>query len=678
MKKTIKTGLMIALFIVCIFLLLPFVITERTHEQKDEQLRTAQPQVYSSNPLTAFFQRAKDLLASHHTHKDSADAKSKAARTARAAQKHQNKDKNNPNNVLAAQRAEQTGNGQGSNGYSSNYIPKNYDFALYQSVAKDGAAPAARTAAHNSLFLADTHEDTPSRNGARNFTLSKNKVLASAKKSASSFPIGYSLGGVGTTAGALGVNAARNASYGNSSSSTDTSKILQDIARMRADARFPNPQTDAERAAREEFLKKEMERNQRALDKLYWDSVLHPKHSQGPQDPQDPQDQPDMEDFEKDVLGQIIVDRTGSNTIKSLNFVSDSATEKEQGQEQSAQAQQQDPQEVEQIKQDILQEQLAKNGLNLQDLSKEEQDFLLQDIPVIVTLGTTTEKTWEDVTRELERLEQKQKQQQADKGTQTDEAAQEGQENEEQGENDDEQQNSLPYKDFLEQFLDLYEKADCAHVQCTWYAATPPDGVDTLKDTEQSASYGGVTLTTDPLKRYQKFFEETVADAMTSTLAQPATKGPRGRFKDILQQANIVGEATVKFVRYANAIPYTNEDNQEVNKTILAKNKNEDGQPESADSAQTGPTPKIFTPNAFHAQTLMEDGISNEDMLTPSQSLEMLTSPEQVAAEGFMQGKINHILYNRQKEHFITEQFNESFGETMQQKFKNNPAPNVK
>ena len=53
MKKNIKTGLMIALFAVCLFLLLPFIVNERHNEQNPTQMHTQQPQVYSSNPLTS-------------------------------------------------------------------------------------------------------------------------------------------------------------------------------------------------------------------------------------------------------------------------------------------------------------------------------------------------------------------------------------------------------------------------------------------------------------------------------------------------------------------------------------------------------------------------------------------------------------------------------------------------
>lgn len=654
MKKTIKTGLMIALFAVCIFLLLPFVITERTHEQQDEQLRTAQPQVYSSNPLTSFFQRAKDLLASHSGRGDKKTAAArkqgaKAKEIARGAQKLSAKGPES----LAAQRPVSGDSPDASGSSSSTYTPKNYDFALYESVrsgaASDGTTPAAQMLAHNPLFLADEPENAPAKNGIKNPAYAKNKTLASAKKSARSFPVGYSLGGVGATAGALGVNAGRSASRAALPANTDTAKILQDIARMRANAKYPNPQTEAERLAREEFMRKERERYQRELNRLYWNSVLHP---------QNPQDQPDIEDFEKDVLGKIIIDTTGSNTIKSLNFVSDPADEQEQ-----------DPQEVAQIKQDILQQQLAKNGLNLQDLSKEEQDFLLQDLPIIVNLGTTTNATWEEIAQEIHRLnaEQTDNEQQA--------VDHEGQEDSQQAETQatpKKDPKAQKYQEFLEQFLWLYTEAGCDTQDCSWLAADP--NTPRLKHLKKGAALANSHVVGDPLGLQKQFWEKYKDKVQAET--KKAQNQQKTEYQDEedeeiaaemqeLEQIEAVTTAAGSFVEFANYIPYNEKNMEEVKGKFLNNTADE---PEADNKQQKA---LVLSANAYHTQNVAQKGIDYDSLLTSNPSLEELTTLELVAG-AIDQAKIDHLEYRENAAGLIQDETKKASQEIIKQNLEQN------
>jgi len=670
MKKTIKTGVMIALFAVCIFLLLPFVITERTNEQKDEQLHTAQPQVYSSNPLTSFFQRAKDLLASKsdRSDKNAAAARKRDAKAKEIARGAKKLSAKGPES-LAAQRptSDDSHNASGS----SFYTPKNYDFALYQSVgngvASDGANPTAQTMTHNPLFLADVPEDTPVKNGVRNSAYVKDKMLASAKKSARSFPVGYSLGGVGATAGALGVNAARNASYGNSYSNTDTAKILQDIARMRADARYPNPQTEAERLAREEFMRKEHDRNLRHLNELFRRSIVDPENPHPT--PVQPEDYADV-----DELASVIFNKCGQvNSIARGNACAGLAEESGGNEVQNGQAQ--NPADIEIPAMETPQENfdleqaLSDIHVNIRDLTPEQQAELNKNIPVMVVLGTTQPETYAQIVEELERLNPT-----AGKDNNEQE---EGEETENSPENSDNQNtNQSPYKKTLETYKWLYRASQCDQEECVWIAA---ENRPSSKDLVQALSYANAQLKGDPLHKEAELFSNFMQEQTNSSKGKEnstpeETEDFDALFADssenVINSTEEIRSMAQSFDAITPYIPYLKEDMKKLSENT--QNENETASSYAQDQEENQQDSMVYFANIYQQQQNGQSAEQSGTLVDPTSFSQHDTSKK--LGQAILKSRVNNTNYRQNQDQYLTEQMSKSVGQVIHTKLsdKNN------
>ena len=564
--------------------------------------------------------------------KTSKGKKGKNKKTARAAAHKQSHD------LQAEAAANRSANADQTNGDYDSYAPRNYDFALYQSTAQAGsptAGNAAETGMHDPLFFENVPEG--SEHAA---AFGRLAAIRAGNKTMAPSAYGTTPQGLDILRGPDGSQATAGSAFSLTGNHTD--QIIRDIATMRANAQYPNPQTDAERLAREQMLARETEKYRQHLRNLYRKSI---------KDPERPEDNPQPESFEKDVLGKVIIDTTGSDTIKSLNFVESTAGDD----------QEQDPQQLEQIRKEILEQQLAKNKLSFENLSKEEQEFLTKDMPIIVTLGTTTETTWEEVAQELQRLNKQLRQEE--------QAAQsEGQQGE-QGKNAVSEK-TKKYAETLQQFQWLYDHADCGNQKCIWMAGN--EQMPGLKDLKKSLTYANAHLVGDPLGLQQEFWKAYQQQALADFRAQHAPQAEEDEDLAILDEAEAAAEAAGDFVEFANYLPYNAQNTKQVNEKFFKATDTQD--PSAAANTQT----QISSPNSYHTEQLLEEDIPQRNILTSGKSLEQCQDAQDAAGNGFVQSRINQLNYQKGETEYTTAEYAQSMEKLLNSKLKTEKQTNGK
>ena len=296
MKKKILFG---AVFLLIAFLCLPlFVSPDKTGNVKP----ALAAQLYSANPLTPYMQRFKRFLGhagnafapeAEISADDTApktDNKNKKSALARAAARIKDAWKKSaeavaPDTTLAENLPIEN-DADGENGYEN--------LAQGRQIAPEVSAKGMhdiKTKAAYEKYIRNTSLGSPlSEEAAAGLPLlAGGKQLAVGSKTAAAadrFAGGgatparataAALAGRGGSA-AYGGNSARTAAGNTGSGSAasrhrqawqDIHNTIDSIARMRADAKYPNPKTDRERAARNQMIEREKAREIRAINENY-------------------------------------------------------------------------------------------------------------------------------------------------------------------------------------------------------------------------------------------------------------------------------------------------------------------------------------------------------------------------------------------------------------------------
>lgn len=609
MKKTIKTGLMIALFIVCLFLLLPFVVNERHNEQNPTQMQPQQPQVYSTNPLTALMQRVKDLFAPRREDATLADAKTQARKNGKNKKTRAAHKKQTGEHELATAANNRSGNAGETDGAYSPYSPQQYDFALYQNSAQGTPATAnsgnAKLAANNSLFReAAPAEDSPT---SRIMAFWKEKISRNSGKKIAAANTPKSIDSV--KAADIKYHSATVATDSISNrSGRDTNQIINDIATLRANAKYPNPQTQAERLAREQMIKDETERYQKKLHDLYWKHLIHPDN------PDDPHNPPSPEDFEaNDPLADIIIDSETHSKVRATAFIQQDGEEDQSLQDAGGQGTPQGEQSGE--------------SASAADSSADGQS----KPAIAVILGTTHEETLDKIQDELDFLEaQEKKEAQEGENGSDDEQAQNAQTNSEQNK---ENNPSEKYKQALETYKWLYSAAGCED-GCFWVAARYRENMQDLVGAITAAQGEFVG---DPLGKEEYLFAQYVqekSEKNNTTNTQMDKKADTTSQNDdeydeeddvLLADKSAMVQMAQDFNELTPYISYTREDMEQ-----LKKKEQESGETQQSQQAQKGKK-KIhyFVGNPFQAKQL--DGVIDlRSMYVPQVSIEKNKTPQEL------------------------------------------------
>ena len=666
MKKNVKTGLLIALFLVCGFLLLPFIIQEHKNEQNGEQMRTAEPQIYNGNPLSTWLARAKNLFAPRNRQADATKADAKdTSRASRAAAKHKKGKKTGGKNAAANTQDGQDA-AESTNG-STAYAPKNYDFALYDVNSTDtpvaaGAAQAGPTNAP--LFAAQPNAARLSAAERRRFfskrsantdataLAAKDKdVLARNNLSMANYlaPVAQNAAVAGTAAAQTSGGSGRKNFRNRTQKEID--QAVNDIATLRANAKYPNPKTEAERLARERMLREEMRRYRKYIEDLF----INPKKG----DPLNPQEDPIEKYAQVDELANVIFNDCGdqaSSIAGSCRLFSRTGNPFEQqpsaDDERSAQ--------------------------------EDQQDAGSEPIPLMVVLGTTSADTKEKIIQKLadmseqarieaEQREEEENNESEDEGEANDAEAADADDSEENTAEGEKQES--PYKRSLEDYQWLYEQADCDNQECIW-AATFGEDEDYeaigLQDLKESAHYAHAKLVGIPqamlqetFRKYQQYKDQQEgpqkADPKMSKSRALLEKFKRtaGQAKSFLDTTSSYFPLNPDQMQQLKEAYFTQDD------TAAAEQPQEDGTADQQKPAY------IYVSNAYQAQKL-NNALQQPSLLwvDPS-SFSSRTSPEQVG-QGMNEARQNNLHAAQQLGAKLDQDTSEAVEGSVQVKMKEN------
>ena len=330
MKKTIKIVGWILFCAVLLALTLPFVFSDKT-EADGPSMKVASPQVYSANPFTQMMNRLRNLFANNkdedvfasagktETDQTAASSPRRAAlKNSRAANKRNKKEnkrallKDRTGNAVSDENAaapdslnaefpaddwvlgEQKAPQIAAKGmhetkltdsvYARQRAQANTEGLLASAASADTAAaiPTARTAGKTSAW--QTYVANPIKHL---FGLDKKNSASSGNGSAGRSGLGA--GAIASASG--GRSAARSGSSRSAATPAESrrrtmdniNETIRDIATLRADMKYPNPQTDRERAAREQMIRKEIIREKVKQNNAFLQQIQKEERRQPPQ-----------------------------------------------------------------------------------------------------------------------------------------------------------------------------------------------------------------------------------------------------------------------------------------------------------------------------------------------------------------------------------------------------------
>lgn len=303
MKKGLKIIGWTLFSVFLIALVLPFIVSEQNSEKDGPNMNITGPQVYSSNPFTNMMDRLRNRFGSKRgidvTDEDASETLLSDGKNSKNNYKNKHKKRaslkrNKKNNKFAkgAGKSETSQqNGASASAQDPLNLPETNDWVLGEQTMPLVSAKGM----HETKLTDPVYARQKAAQEAGKLLEPKDEIPAAgpAKKSKSGgifSPIKNWLG-IGErkadkqagTAGRNAVSATRTGSKGNNASSgsnnikpfdrqsavNDINNMINSIATMRADAKYPNPKTAKEREARDRMIKEEMRNETIRLNKNF-------------------------------------------------------------------------------------------------------------------------------------------------------------------------------------------------------------------------------------------------------------------------------------------------------------------------------------------------------------------------------------------------------------------------
>jgi len=341
MKKTLKIIGWTLFSVFLIALILPFIVSERNNETGGPEMNIAGPQVYSSNPFTNMMDRLRNIFASKRgidlPDENSSDtllsvgkkSKNKDKNKKRASLNRSNKDNKFAKGAGKSETNRQ--NGASAQGDPLN-LPETNEWVIGEQTMPLVAAKgmhetkltdpvyARQKAAQQTENLLEQKDEIPGAGTEEKSTFGKlfspiknwlgigeKKADKQASGKANDFIVSATRSGVRGARSSSGQNDME--SFDRQSAVNDISNMINSIATMRADAKYPNPQTAKEREARDRMIKEETRKEINRLNKDYL-VYLQQKMAETPQE-------------HVDVVGKLVLNPWSANIEKSSDLISD-------------------------------------------------------------------------------------------------------------------------------------------------------------------------------------------------------------------------------------------------------------------------------------------------------------------------------------------------------------------
>ena len=298
MKKTLKAIGWIVFSVLLITLVLPFIVAERENETADPQLNITSPQVYSANPFSKLLSRLSDIFSTDRgenlqatndnngqTAPNAKKSKNKTRASLARDKKRNKSDKRTGKNKTQKGRTNEAADNENTLDLpetewviGEQKMPLIAIKGMHETKLTDPAAKRAKAEKNAAQFLED-NDQIPTAVPAKKSTWDSmvspikkffglnekgtNKISRRANIASNS--------NSRTRGSDSSVNNASISSFDRQSAVNDINNMLNSIATMRADAKYPNPKTAKEREARERMIKEEMRNETIRLNKKYLD-----------------------------------------------------------------------------------------------------------------------------------------------------------------------------------------------------------------------------------------------------------------------------------------------------------------------------------------------------------------------------------------------------------------------
>ena len=318
MKKTLKIIGWTLFSVFLIALVLPFIVSEQRSEKDGPNMNITGPQVYSSNPFTNLMDRLRNMFGSKRgidvSDEDASGTLLSDGKNSKNNHKNKNKKRaslkrNKKDNKFAkgAGKSETSQqNGSSASAQDPLNLPETNDWVIGEQTMPLVSAKgmhetkltdpvyARQKAAQEAGKLLEPKDEIPAAGSAEKsksggiFSPIKNWLGIGEKKAdkqasgkANDFIASATRSGVRGARSSSGQNDM--GSFDRQSAVNDINNMINSIATMRADAKYPNPTTAKEREARDRMIKEETRKEINRLNKDYL-AHLQQKMAETPQE----------------------------------------------------------------------------------------------------------------------------------------------------------------------------------------------------------------------------------------------------------------------------------------------------------------------------------------------------------------------------------------------------------